>query len=96
MQFFWGAVDGVKGNYRQVEEQRLPLPLLFFLRSCMIGQFTSVEEVLEEEIDLRPYVEALLRNWKWIIGAGILAALIALGGETNHMSIKHKIRNFLW
>ncbi|NCF68576.1 MAG: lipopolysaccharide biosynthesis protein, partial [Chloroflexi bacterium] len=34
---------------------------------------------MEEEIDLRPYVEALLRNWKWIIGAGILAALIALG-----------------
>jgi uncharacterized protein involved in exopolysaccharide biosynthesis len=34
---------------------------------------------LEEEFDIRPYVEALLRNWKWIIGAGILAALIALG-----------------
>ena len=34
---------------------------------------------MEEEIDLRPYVEAVLRNWMWIIGAVILAAVIALG-----------------
>lgn len=33
---------------------------------------------MEEEIDLRPYVEAIGRNWKWIIAAGILTALIAL------------------
>lgn len=34
---------------------------------------------MEEEIDLRPYIEAVLRNWMWIIGAAILAAVIALG-----------------
>ncbi len=45
----------------------------------MIERSNSLEEDLEEEIDLRPYIEALLRNWKWIIGAAILAALVALG-----------------
>jgi uncharacterized protein involved in exopolysaccharide biosynthesis len=34
---------------------------------------------LVEEINLRPYIEAVVRNWKWIIGATILATLIALG-----------------
>ena len=34
---------------------------------------------MEEEIDLRPYIEAVVRNWMWIIGAAILAAVIALG-----------------
>jgi len=34
---------------------------------------------LEEEIDLRPYFEALITNWKWIIGAAIGAAVVALG-----------------
>ncbi|MCB8984007.1 MAG: hypothetical protein H6659_09290 [Ardenticatenaceae bacterium] len=32
---------------------------------------------MEDEIDLRPYVEALIKNWKWIVGAGVLAAVIA-------------------
>ncbi len=32
---------------------------------------------MEEEIDLRPYIEAVIRSWKWIIGAAILAAVIA-------------------
>jgi uncharacterized protein involved in exopolysaccharide biosynthesis len=36
-----------------------------------------LEEELEEEFDLRPYIEAVTRNWKWVIGAAILAAVIA-------------------
>lgn len=32
---------------------------------------------MEDEIDLRPYLEALLKNWKWILGAAILAAVVA-------------------
>ncbi len=32
---------------------------------------------MEEEIDLRPYIEALFRNWIWIVGAGIIAAVAA-------------------
>lgn len=34
---------------------------------------------MEEEIDLRPYIEDLLSNWYWIIGSGFITALIALG-----------------
>ncbi len=34
---------------------------------------------MEEEIDLRPYIEAVFKKWKWIIGAAIFAAIIALG-----------------
>lgn len=34
---------------------------------------------MEEEIDLRPYLEALLRNWMWIVGTAVLAALLAFG-----------------
>ena len=30
-----------------------------------------------EEIDLRPYVLALIRNWMWIVGAAVVAALAA-------------------
>jgi polysaccharide biosynthesis transport protein len=44
----------------------------------MIAEFTILEEQLAEEVDLRPYIEAVTRNWKWIIGAAILAALVAL------------------
>ncbi len=33
---------------------------------------------MEQEIDLRPYIEAVTRNWKWVIGAGILTALVGL------------------
>lgn len=32
---------------------------------------------MEEEIDLRPYIEAVTRNWVWILGAAVLAALVA-------------------
>ena len=31
---------------------------------------------MEEEIDLRPYIKALLRGWKWVVGATILAGAI--------------------
>jgi uncharacterized protein involved in exopolysaccharide biosynthesis len=31
-----------------------------------------------EEIDLRPYVRALLAHWYWIVGAGVLAGLLTL------------------
>lgn len=34
---------------------------------------------MDEEIDLRPYFELLLRNWMWIIGGAVLAALVAFG-----------------
>jgi len=33
---------------------------------------------LEEEIDLRQYIQILLRQWKWIIGASVGAAVLAL------------------
>jgi len=32
---------------------------------------------VEDEIDLRPYVEALIKNWKWLVGAAVLAAVVA-------------------
>ena len=38
-----------------------------------------MEEDLYEELDLRPYIMALVKNWMWIIGAGLLAGLIAFG-----------------
>ena len=34
---------------------------------------------MEEEIDLRPYVEALLRRWYWIVGTAIVTALVTFG-----------------
>ena len=34
---------------------------------------------MEEEIDLRPYAEAVINHWYWIIGAGLLAAIVAFG-----------------
>jgi uncharacterized protein involved in exopolysaccharide biosynthesis len=34
---------------------------------------------LEEEVDLRPYVELLLRNWMWVVGGAFLAAVVAFG-----------------
>lgn len=33
---------------------------------------------MEEEIDLRPYLAALLKYWYWIIGSGLAAAIVAL------------------
>lgn len=33
---------------------------------------------MEEEIDLREYVLVLLRHWKWIVGAPLVAAIAAL------------------
>ncbi len=32
---------------------------------------------MEEEIDLREYIEILLKYWKWIVGAALLAAIAA-------------------
>lgn len=32
-----------------------------------------------EEIDLRPYVVALFRNWMWIVGAAVVGAAVAFG-----------------
>ncbi len=32
---------------------------------------------MEEEIDLRPYIEALIKNWMWIVGVGVITAVIA-------------------
>ena len=32
---------------------------------------------MEDEIDLREYIEVLIKYWKWIIAAGILAAVVA-------------------
>ncbi|HEY75863.1 MAG TPA: hypothetical protein G4O00_06740 [Thermoflexia bacterium] len=33
---------------------------------------------MEEEIDLREYIEVLIRRWKWIVGAALSAAVVAL------------------
>ena len=33
---------------------------------------------MEEEIDLREYVEVLIRYWKWIVRAALAAAVVAL------------------
>jgi uncharacterized protein involved in exopolysaccharide biosynthesis len=32
---------------------------------------------VEEEIDLRPYLEALIKHWYWIVGAAVLAGIVA-------------------
>lgn len=32
---------------------------------------------MEEEIDLRPYIEAIIKHWYWIVGAALLAAIVA-------------------
>ena len=32
----------------------------------------------EQEIDLRPYIEALLKKWYWVVGAGIVGAIIGI------------------
>ena len=32
---------------------------------------------MEEEIDLRPYMQALLKSWKWIVVVAVLAAVVA-------------------
>lgn len=33
---------------------------------------------MEEEIDLRPYIQALLEKWYWIVGVAVVAAVAAL------------------
>lgn len=33
---------------------------------------------MEEEIDLRQYVDVLIRRWKWIVGLALVAAVMAL------------------
>ena len=33
---------------------------------------------MEDEIDLRPYIETLLRGWKWVVGTAVAFAIIAL------------------
>ena len=33
---------------------------------------------MEQEIDLRRYVEVLIRHWKWIVGLALVAAVMAL------------------
>lgn len=32
---------------------------------------------MEEEIDVRPYIEALIKRWYWIVGAALLAGVVA-------------------
>lgn len=34
---------------------------------------------MEEEIELRPYIELLVRRWYWIVGAAVLAGAVAFG-----------------
>lgn len=43
-----------------------------------INGIASTEDAVEEEIDLREYVEVLIRNWKWIAGITLAAAVAAL------------------
>lgn len=38
---------------------------------------TARQEELYEEVDLRPYVEALIRRWQWIVGTAVAAAVLA-------------------
>lgn len=33
--------------------------------------------MVEDEIDLRPYIEALIKHWYWIMGTAVLAAILA-------------------
>lgn len=35
--------------------------------------------ISEQEIDIRPYIQAIIDKWFWILGAGILAAIIGYG-----------------
>jgi uncharacterized protein involved in exopolysaccharide biosynthesis len=35
--------------------------------------------VYEEEIDLRPYIAALIEKWYWIVGSAVVAAVVAFG-----------------
>ena len=37
---------------------------------------------MEEEIDLRPYIEALIKNWKWLVGVPIVMAILAFAIST--------------
>jgi uncharacterized protein involved in exopolysaccharide biosynthesis len=38
-----------------------------------------MSDYVEQEIDLRPYVTAVLDRWYWILGFGLLGALLGLG-----------------
>ena len=33
---------------------------------------------MEDELDLRAYIEAVLRGWKWVLAAGVVAGTAAL------------------
>ena len=37
---------------------------------------------MSEEIDLRPYIELLVRRWPWIVGGACIAVLVALVSST--------------
>lgn len=49
--------------------------LLLMLSSAPI--LLAMEKIVEEEIDLRPYIEALLGHWIWIVAAGVGTAVLA-------------------
>jgi len=38
-----------------------------------------MSEYSDQEIDLRPYIEAVLNKWYWVVGAGVVFALIGVG-----------------
>ena len=38
-----------------------------------------MSEYSDQEIDLRPYIEAILNKWYWVVGAGVVFALIGVG-----------------
>jgi uncharacterized protein involved in exopolysaccharide biosynthesis len=48
----------------------------------MSGETARSPYLYEEEIDLRKYVEVLLRNWPWIVGCAVVAAIVAFGATS--------------
>jgi uncharacterized protein involved in exopolysaccharide biosynthesis len=41
-----------------------------------------MSEYNDQEIDLRPYIEAIIDKWYWILGLGFLAAIVAYGASS--------------
>lgn len=41
-----------------------------------------MSEYRDQEIDFRPYVEAILGKWYWILGLGLLAGILAFGATS--------------
>lgn len=41
-----------------------------------------MSEYSEQELDLRPYIEAVLDKWYWILGLGLLAGVLAYAATT--------------